>query len=254
MRVLVTRPQPGAARTAARLSRSGHEAVLMPLFEATVTASMDDLPAVTDISGLIATSARAFGMFKGTDVAAAGLADVRVHAVGAATAQAARDAGFEQVHEAGGTAEALVQDLLADQAGSLTSPRGADWPGQRAKLVYLAGVPRRPLIETVMSAPDTGLMVVECYKMSEISYSTDILNSDILSPAPDVILLYSAKAAQRFRVLAETKNVLKPLEFSRFLCLSASIAAELPQKWQCRVSVAGRPDEDSLFASLAKLG
>jgi uroporphyrinogen-III synthase len=249
----VTRPQPGAARTAARLLRLGHDAVVMPLFEATVTASMDDLPPVTDISGLIATSARAFDMFGDMDVAAVGLADVRVHAVGAATARAARDAGFEHVHEAGGTAQALARDLTGDQVEPLTGPREAHRSGQRARLVYLAGVPRTPLIEVALKADDTDLMVLECYKMSELSYSTDILKSDILSPAPDVILLYSANAARRIRALADVKNVGNPLEFSRFLCLSASIAAELPQDWQSRVIVAGGPDEDSLFASLAKL-
>ena len=253
MRVLVTRPQPGAARTAEGLSRLGHDAVLMPLFEATVTARLDDLPPVADISGLIATSARAFDMFEDMDVAAAGLADVRVHAVGTATAQAARDAGFEHIHEAGGTAQALAQDLTGDQVGSLTGSRGSNRSGQRTRLVYLAGVPRTAVIEASLRAYDTDLTVVECYKMSEISYSTDILKSDILSPAPDVILLYSTNAARRFRVLIDVKYVGNPLEYSRFLCFSAAIAAELPQEWQSRVIVAGRPDEDSLLASLAKL-
>jgi uroporphyrinogen-III synthase len=253
VRVLVTRPQPGAARTAEWLSRLGHDAVLMPLFEAAVTARLDDLPPVADISGLIATSARAFDMFEDMDVAAAGLADVRVHAVGAATAQAARDAGFEHVHEAGGTAQALAQDLTGDQVGSLTGSRGSNRSDRRARLVYLAGVPRTPLIEVALKAHDTDLTVVECYKMSEISYSTDILKSDILSPVPDVILLYSANAARRIRALTDVKNVSNTLEFSRFLCLSASIAGELPQEWQSRVIVAGRPDEDSLLVSLAKL-
>ena len=33
MRVLVTRPQPSAAATAARLEAIGHEAILLPLME-----------------------------------------------------------------------------------------------------------------------------------------------------------------------------------------------------------------------------
>jgi uroporphyrinogen-III synthase len=253
VRVLVTRPQPGAARTAARLSQRGLEAVLLPLFEATVTASMDDLPPVAKISGFIATSARAFDMFAGMDLAAGGLADVRVHAVGAATAQAARAAGFELIHEAGGTARALAEDLTGDQAGSLSGPDGTNRMGRRMALVYLAGVPRTTVVEAALEAHGTDITVVECYRMDKISYSTDILKSDILSPAPDVILLYSAKAARRFLALTDVINVEKPFEFSWFLCLSASIAAELPQQWQSRVMVAGRPDEESLLASLAEL-
>ncbi|MGJ8572893.1 MAG: uroporphyrinogen-III synthase [Hoeflea sp.] len=248
----MTRPQPGAARTAARLSRLGHDAVLMPLFEATVTAGIDDLPPVTEISGLVATSARAFDMFEDMNAIAAGLADVRVHAVGAATAQAARDAGFEHVHEGGGTAQALAQALAGDHAGSLTGPRASNRSG-RTRLVYLAGVPRTPVIEAAVKAQNINCTVVECYKMREISYSTDILNSVILSPVPDVILLYSANAARRIQALAEPKNAVKSLKSSRFLCLSASIAAELPQDLRSRVIVARRPDEDSLLTSLAEL-
>jgi len=254
VRVLVTRPQPGAARTAARLSGLGHAAALMPLFESAVTAGIEDLPAARDISGLIATSARAFDMFAGIDVAAAGLADMRVHAVGAATAQAARDAGFQRVHEAGGTAQSLVEEVTGDQALAWSGSSAANSADRRTALVYLAGVPRTAVIETALIAHDTDLTVVECYKMSEISYSTDILKSDILSPAPDVVLFYSANAARRFSALSDRERLEQPLESCRFLCLSAAISVELPQEWQSRAMVAAHPDEDSLFASLAKLG
>ena len=253
MRVLVTRPEPGAARTAARLSRLGHEAVVMPLFEAAVTARLDDLPPAKDISGLVATSARAFDMFESIDVAAAGLADIPVHAVGPATAQAAREAGFLDVVQSGGTAQALSQELAAAKAGLLAGSSAANPSVSPKALVYLAGVPRTPVIEAALQDRTLDLTVVECYRMNEISYSTDILKSDILSPAPDVILLYSANAARRFLALTESENRVIILRFSRFLCLSTSISRELPLEWQARVIVAERPDEDSLFASLAKL-
>ena len=206
MRVLVTRPEPGAARTAELLFRLGHDAVVMPLFEAAVTASLDDLPPVQKISGLIATSARAFDMFAGIDVAASGLANVPVHAVGPATAQAARDAGFLNVVQGGGTAQALSQELAAAEPGPTGGSSSANFSVSPKALVYLAGVPRTPVIEATLKAHEADLTVVECYKMSEISYSTDILKSDILSPGLDVILLYSANAARRIWTLADVQK------------------------------------------------
>jgi len=246
VRVLVTRPQPGAARTAARLSELGHDVVEMPLFEASVTAAMGDLPPVSEIGGLIATSARAFDVFEGARLAAMGLESTPVHAVGPATAQAAHDAGFVHVEEGGGTAQALAQRLV-DYSGR---PKSTALP---KPLVYLAGVPRTSVIEAALTASGVGHRVVECYKMTEISYSTDIAKTDFLSPVPEVVLFYSANAARRLAALSKDAGLIEAFEISRFLCLSSSIAEELPGVWQARVSVAERPDEDSLLASLAGL-
>ena len=254
MRVLVTRPEPGAARTAERLALLGHEAIRMPLFEAVVTATIYDLPPVAGIGGLIATSARAFAMFKGSDISAKQLQNVPVLVVGPVTAQAASEAGFVDVRDGGGTAQALSGMLSNPWKKSLreTGLSGSD--GEPPALVYLAGVPRTPVLEATLAAEKIDHSVVECYKMREISYSTDILKSDILSPAPDVILLYSANAARRFCDLADAKQLGKTLDLTRFVCLSDAIAAQLPEDWRGRAIVAGRPEEDSLLASLAALG
>jgi uroporphyrinogen-III synthase len=250
MRVLVTRPEPGGQRTAERLAALGHDPVLMPLFETLVTATVDDLPPAREVGGLIATSARAFVLFGKEGVSETGFRDVPVHAVGPATAQAARETGFLDVREGGGTAQALSEKLTAAR---MRDPQ-AGKPVRSGALVYLAGVPRTPVIETALDAGKLDFLVVECYRMTEISYSTDILKSDFLTLPPDVVLLYSANAARRLSVLSDAMELGKMLDSARFLCLSAGIGAELHRDWQQRVVVAGRPDEDSLLASLAALG
>lgn len=254
MRVLVTRPEPGGQRTAERLAGLGHEPVRMPLFETVVTATIDDLPPVDGIGGLIATSARAFAMFAKAGVSDSGLGDVPVHAVGAATAQAAREAGFVHVDDGGGTAEALSEALIRLRQQDSTGGEASGPGGRTGALVYLAGVPRTPVIETALEAHEPGLRVIDCYRMAEISYSTDILKTDFLSPPPDVVLLYSANAARRFSALLDAENLAGCLDSTRFLCLSPAIASQLRKTWQDRSVVAGRPDEDSLLASLAALG
>ena len=121
-------------------------------------------------------------------------------------------------------------------------------------LVYLAGQPRTPTIEASLAASKLPLVVLDCYQMTEISYSTDIIFSDILSPPADLVLLYSANAARRFCSLVGSKEHGSALDSTRFGCLSAMIAAELPESWQPRIITANHPNEDSLLASLAALG
>ena len=253
MRVLVTRPQPGAERTAGRLAELGHDVALMPLFKAEVTATLDDLPPPERISGLVATSARAFDLFGAGGVAEAGLRDIPVYVVGPATAQAAGDAGFVRVHEGGGTAQTLIQVITSDWGPESARAREAEARAATGVLVYLAGVPRTPAIETALADQNIDQVVVECYKMTEISYSTDIVKTDILSPVPEVVLLYSANAARRFSALLETGQLGKAFESSRFLCLSPSVSAELPDDLRRRTVVAESPDQDSLLVALAKL-
>ncbi len=166
MRVLVTRPEPGASRTASRLRTLGHEPVILPLFEAQITARPDDLPPVQQVGGLIATSARAFSIF-GSNTAPAEYLHLPVYTVGPATAQAARDAGFHDVHEGAGSAR--------DLAGALTAQSGTavDGPG----LLYLAGSPRKPFLEEALTAEGLPLKVLETYRMGQLSYPTDFANT-----------------------------------------------------------------------------
>lgn len=254
MRVVVTRPEPGGQRTAERLTSMGHDPVRMPLFEMRLTATPDDLPPAEAIAGLIATSSRAFAMFEGCSRLPENLVEVPVHVVGPATGQTAREAGFITVHESGGSAKALARTLTI---GSPSSKSGISVPEGSAHakgLVYLAGVPRRPVIEAALTRFGPPFSVLECYEMDEISYSTDIIKSDILSPSTDAVLFFSANAARRFRAHVRPQDRDKALESTRFVCLSPAIAAELPLDWQERSVVAARPDEDSLLASLAALG
>jgi len=254
MRVLVTRPEPGGARTAARLEGAGHDPVLMPLFETIITAAPDDLPPARLIGGLIATSARAFAMFGAATPTDRSIFDVPVHVVGPATARAALDAGFSDIREGAGAARDLARAVI-DWRARPASGGINDVPARgRRGLVYLAGVPRTSVIEDALNDAEVAFFVLECYRMKKISYSTDILISRILSPPPDVALLFSASAARRLAGLVEAGGLGKSLDLVRFLCLSDAIAAELPASWRARAIAARHPDEDSLLALLDTLG
>ena len=104
MRILVLRPEPGASETAARARKLGLEPVVAPLF--TVRALPWEAPDPTAFDAVLLTSANA-ARHGGDELAR--LTVLPCYAVGEATAQAARAAGFENV--AAGAADGLKRVL-----------------------------------------------------------------------------------------------------------------------------------------------
>lgn len=245
MRVLVTRPEPGCGKTAILLRGMGHEPVELPLFR-TVFHS-DALCQIGTASAFIVTSANAIRALESApDRDLAGL-QIPVYAVGAATAAAARAHGFANVSTGPGNARGLA-DLLLERIAS-----GIITPSPDSPLTYLAGAPRSADLERRLLAAGVDVKSVEVYEMIGISYSTDFLFSTILSPPLDAILLYSANAARRLRMLLGPQTQPARHIECPFLCLSAEIAAALPAPWRDRAIIAASPDERSLLASLAAL-
>lgn len=263
MRVLVTRPEPEACRTVRRLEAMGHDAVRLPLFKARIMAGPAALPPAATIDGLIATSARAFAIF-GPEPAPPDYLCLPVYAVGPATEQAARRAGFSTIERGYRTARDLCDVLVGLHGGSRMGSPGPDATEMAEsgtgktdmvpRLLFLAGSPRKPTIEAELAASGMRPELLECYQMDEISYSTDYIFLKLLSPPPDVVLLYSAMAAKRFSDLMTAKNLDNLVVSAWFACLSPEISAGLPDAWQARVVTASHPDEESLLASLAALG
>ncbi|MFD2029936.1 uroporphyrinogen-III synthase [Ancylobacter dichloromethanicus] len=125
MRVLVTRPQPDAQATAARLRQAGHAVMVDPMLavealpEARLPAGGFDAVALTSVNGARLLGAR---------VELSALASLPLYAVGRRTAAAAPRA-FAEVHIAGGDGAALA-DLLRTRlppggAAALCRGRGA---------------------------------------------------------------------------------------------------------------------------------
>lgn len=108
MKLLVLRPQPGADATAGAAAKAGLEAVVAPLF--TVQPLNWEPPDPAAFHAVVMTSANA------ARHGGPGLARYRrlpVHAVGKATAAAAREAGFANVASGAGDAAALFEAIAA---------------------------------------------------------------------------------------------------------------------------------------------
>lgn len=214
MRLWITRTEPGAHDTAARLAARGHDPVIAPLLAVRVLAGEGPVPAH---AALAFTSRNAVAAWAGLSPDRA----LPVFCVGDATAEAARTVGFTDAHSASGDARALAA-LIRDAA-----------PGP----VLVPG-PARP-------AADLAALVGHGVRIMPLAvYET--VEADIAAPAPiDGILFHSARAANAFasRHAASASG-------RRAFALSEAVAEPLRALGFVEVRIAVRPDEDALLDTL----
>lgn len=220
LRVAITRAEPEASRTAARVRARGAEAIVAPLI-AIVPCGYD-----TNTEGaqaIIFTSTNGVRAFPD----ARGARDRLVLTVGDATAEAAREAGFNDVRSADGDVNALValaKRELDPAEGKLIHIAGDHVAGDLGGELRAAGfsVERRLAYASVAAAP---------------------LPAALNGPL-DIVLFHSPRAAQRFIELGapNAANLVAG-------CMSAAIAEAAGKVSWKRIITAPRPREDDLLAA-----
>jgi uroporphyrinogen-III synthase len=229
VRILVTRPQPGANRTAARLREMGFEPIVLPLSETTALAAPDNaIPA--NMAAVAVTSANALRHAPPHLIER--LAGLPCHAVGKRTGEAARAAGFIDVEEGPGDALALADAIAGKYAGKM--------------ILYLCGRQRFSGFEQHLAAAGVQVRPVETYDTIAINYADEAVLSLLSGHPVDIVLLYSVKAAENMRGLAANSAFARYFEHARVLALSRRIGAAFGGP----AHVAPMPDEDALLALL----
>lgn len=216
MQVLVIRPEPGLSATMAAGRALGLEMHALPLFEISPVAW--EVPQGR-FDGLLLGSANALRC-GGAQLER--LRHLPVHAVGSATAEVARKAGFTVSNAGQSDLQALI-----DAIGPV--------PG---RLLRLCGRDR------VALAPRAGLQIVDC----------PVYENRAL-PAPEalrgfadqgaVVLLHSMRAAQHFS--SECRSMQLDRSRLALAALAPRIAAAAGQGW-CAVRVAAAPHDQALLA------
>lgn len=230
-RVLVTRPEPGATRTAEQLVSLGYEPIKMPLSQ---TVGLNPYIPHEQVDFVIATSAQAFLWLSHDE--AKRFADVPTFVVGSATAAAARDAGFSNV-QVGGNG---VSELLPFLRTRLLS---------QSRVLYLCGKVRRPELEEDLQAWGINLNVAEVYDTQLVSYST--YNLKILQDQTiDAVLLTSLTNAYALTKLLKTPEVYQAFEKAIFICQSQRIADGLKVGENARIVICETPDADTMMVLL----
>ncbi len=226
--MIVTRADPGASETVARLALAGYTPIKSPALKLRETEPAPDLD-TTGLQGLIFTSANGVRFF------AARCADRAPTAwcVGPATAAAARDAGFDRIVDADGASDALADRITTDAdpaAGPLLHVANIAAAGDLAATLRRRGflVDFAPLYET---ADADGL--------------SDEAVETLKGGADCAVLIHSAKGAAAFSRLA-----------GRHLHAAVSIIAVSDKAsaplggHHGPVMIAPKPNEDLLFRTL----
>ncbi|CAN7199619.1 uroporphyrinogen-III synthase [Pararhizobium sp. LjRoot235] len=236
MRVLVTRPQPSATATAARLEALGHEAIVLPMMEAIhrPQAALDIL--ALPHAAITVTSAEAIRALSAIKNQLAPHLQTPVFCVGTATAEATKALGFQSVIAGPGTGLGLAQQI-ADTAKSLDDG-----------LVYLAGLPRSPGFETALRQAGIRCRVADVYRMSPIAHAPETIENLLSSRKPEAVLFYSHETARHFFAL-NAMAAKTAFHDMRLLCLSEHVADAVPRGIG-HIATAAQPNEKSLFALL----
>ena len=223
VRMLVTRPEPDASETAARLAALDIEAVVEPLLVAETLHTT--LPPAQGFAALAVTSANALRALHDRGELPR-LLGLPVYAVGDRSAAAARAFGFSEVTSAAGNAQDLVALLARVGLGGPVL-----YPCARHQAADLAAA----------LAPH-GVMVITTpvYVMNRVSE----LSRDLAADAPDAALLYSRRSAETFASLAPAAIRGR----MTMLCLSEAVAEPLLAAHFVRVGLAEHPSEEAMMA------
>jgi uroporphyrinogen-III synthase len=219
--LIVIRPEPGATATVAAARELGLSALAFPLFEVTPVPWQAPDPADFDL--ILAGSANVFR--HGGDGLAA-LAGLPVHAVGEATAAAARATGFT---------------IAATGAGGLQPVLSALPAGARA--LRLAGA------ERIALTPPEGVIMAERTVYGAKPHPLPPELAELLA-APVVIALQSAEAARHLS--AELDRLAIPRGPLALATIGPRVTAAAGDGWRA-VLTADSPNEPALLAKARDL-
>ena len=214
-RVLVLRPEPGASATVKRAKERGLDALAIPMFE--VSPVEWDVPDAASFDGLLLTSANAV-RHSGEQLKE--LRGLPIYAVGEATAQAARDAGFDVAS----IGEAGVDRLLGSIEPDL-------------KLLHLAGEDRR--------APEDARQEIRSITVYRAQARDGV---DVRDVDGCIALIHSPRAGKRFAELADSA-----VKASISIAAISEEAADAAGDGWAAVEAADTPTDEALLALAERL-
>lgn len=229
VKMLVTRPEPDAQATLARLDALGISALAAPVM---VRQTLDaSLPPPDGFTAMVLTSANAVRALAERGVFEQ-YRHLPVFAVGDRTAREASEAGFERVSSAAGALQDLVNAMtIARMRGPIFYPTGKHQSADLAKALAPLGV----MVATA-----------KIYDMVAIDALPDQILAG-LGGEIGAVLAYSRRSAEIFATLAASLPRDRRSRLA-MLCLSETVAEPLLEARFSRISLADRPDEDAMMA------
>jgi uroporphyrinogen-III synthase len=170
------------------------------------------------------------------------LARLPVFCVGAATANAARRAGFVLTEKGPGTAAGLAA-ALAQRFG-----------GRGARLLHPAGEDRAFDMAGALAPAGIDVETVAIYRVELRDPGSARLAAALKRCAGGAAFLYSPRTAAHLFALVETYRLWNGIAGLTFMAISENVAAAIPGRRNLSVLVAENPDEDGLMDLLSRRG
>jgi uroporphyrinogen-III synthase len=230
MRILVTRPEPDGARTAAALRARGHDVMLAPVLRIELVPDVD--LGSGPWAAILITSANGAR-------AAAGharreeLLKLPVMAVGRNSAEAARAAGFTDVTSAEGDGRDLVRQIAARFVGRPTP------------LLYLAGEDRARDLTGELGGFGIAVRSAVVYRAAKLTALPSDAQSALSAGRIDAVVHFSRRSVEAYLDAAHAllRHALAPTHY----CLAGRAAEPLRAAGATQTRVAARPDEAALL-------
>ena len=236
MAILVTRPAPDNAKTAAALRARGHEVLLSPMLRFEPVTFEDD--GEIDFDAVILSSANAVRAIEDHPVRAR-LMLLPVFAVGEHTAKIARDAGFTNITIADGDAISL--------RGRIVESAAAGKLKKKAALCYLAGADLTRDLGGELGARGFTVVTRTAYRMVPIAGLSDVVSDAFRAGTIDAVMHYSRRSARAYLNAARADGVeISALALPQ-CCISEAVAGVLRDAGAMQVAAANAPDEKALL-------
>lgn len=233
-KVLLTRAESAAQRSAGKLRQLGFDPIVMPIFEVHDTGI--DMP--VDLADLfVFTSANAAETldrrgWRPKD------AEITAYCVGGRTAEAVAKLGFENVVISGPDAPALCRQLAVDHAG------------KELQALYPCGTRLQHDLAELLEPSDIAVTPVPVYRHQTIDRSKEEIAYALNALSGGSVMVYSAASARHLEHLL-TEHRLEPL-LKSLICICISKAAANPVcalPWR-ELKVVDQPNESSMLVLL----
>ena len=226
MKIIITRPQQDAGPLSEKIIALGHQPMVLPLLKIVARAGIQ-IP-IRSYQAICLTSANAVRVLN--DVTA--IKSIPLFAVGPQSLRMAIGKGFTKVEAQGGDVVGL-HNYISDQLQAKNGP-----------LLYLSGSETSGDLEGRLRQSGFEVERVITYDAVPASLSG---HEEQIKTA-NAVVLYSPRSAKLWVQQIENLSFGMSAQTIKHICLSANVAANLPQSWPRAIAAA--PNEPSLLALL----
>jgi uroporphyrinogen-III synthase len=229
--ILITRPEPGASETAARVSALGLRPVIAPVLEIRILTSR--LPPAARLQAIVTASGNAIPALPSN------YHRLLLLAVGAMTASRARAAGFARVTSADGDARALA--ALAERTCDI----------QGAPLLLTTGRNQGEALATDLRVRGFRVARRAVYAAVPAPVLPQAAHQALATGDVTAALFFSAETARQFVLLVRRARLHEAVRTVEALAIGQPAAMALKMLPWRRIRVAARPTQDAMLALLS---